>query len=231
MTVTDSGYAVIPKVNNTMNTLRVEGVSFGQCVNDERMTVFEWVGKQFNDTVSPLRIGQCGCYSYRDKRGGVGYSNHASSSAIDCNTLQFPQGKRNMSVAQIAACRKIVANSHGAIGWGGEYGGVTEVDQQHFEAKSVAAMKSFAAFLKGQPQEDEVTPQDIDAIANKVVDKIMSYQITYTDAAQGPNGAVETVALGKGANNFISRLGRVTTLTQDWVRKIGVNVTTVVKNG
>lgn len=124
------------------------GVSFGQCSTDERMTVLSWVAQKFNDTVSALRSGQCGCYSDRPIRGGSGPSNHASCSAIDCNTLQFPQGKRNMSLAQIKACRAIVAASQGTIRWGGDYTGNAEVDQQHFEILSVAKAKAFANYLK-----------------------------------------------------------------------------------
>lgn len=75
-------------------------------------------------------------------------------------------------------------------------------------------------------KEVDVTDQEIEAIANRVVDKLMSYEITFMDAAQGPQGSRQTYLLGKGANSWFARVGRLASLTQDWVRTTGKKVTT-----
>lgn len=109
--------------------------------------VMEWVMNQFDKTVASLVAAQCWGYAPREIRGGYGYSNHASGTAIDLNSAQFPQGRYNMSKTQIGACRQIVKQSGSVIRWGGDFTGVA-VDQMHFEIAPGKAGKPVAALAK-----------------------------------------------------------------------------------
>lgn len=213
MTLTQSGYPV--HTNSVgMSTLRVAGVSFGQCIEGPVRVVLAWVAGQFNATVSALKSGQCGCFNPRAKRGGSGWSNHASATAIDCNTLEFPQGQRRMNTKQIAACRAIVAYCGGVIRWGGDYGGGTAVDQQHFEINDNLAgtgrVEALAAKLAAKPtvQEDEdmtLTDADVDRIATATAAKILGTPLTTTDySVRPPKPRVGTVLTSLRDNSNFS---------------------------
>lgn len=68
--------------------------------------------------------------------------------------------------------------------------------------------------------EDTVTPQDIDAIADRVVTKLLDAEIPVVDAAQGTTDAEHSVTYKLGGRaGLLARLIRLTALTQDWVRK------------
>ncbi len=213
MTLTQSGYPVIaaygdPLIVKTAPVNAAPGVRAG-----DTHTVLSWVMDRFDQTVAKLKPAQCWGYAPRKIRGGSDYwSNHASGTAIDLNAADFPQGTRRMTLSQIDACRAIVAQSGGAIRWGGDYGGSTLVDQQHFEIASATACQRLAAKLRAAPKP---TQEDDMPTAREVADTLLDTKIRVTDAAQGPNGSAseETV------RDILARLIRLTALTQDWVRK------------
>ncbi len=200
MTITQSGYPV-HLTSAGMSTLRVAGVSFGQCIAGPVRTVLEWAALQFNATVSALKSGQCGAWAPRQIRGGRGWSNHASSSAIDCNTLEFPQGTRRMSTKQIAACRVIVAASGGVLRWGGDYAGSVSVDQQHFEIADGLAgtgrVEALAARITGTPTDPDLlewimtlsgAPKDLtyQKLLRDIADTVLDTPLESTDYSVRP---------------------------------------------
>ena len=160
MAFTQSGYVVVPNYGDKrIVPLTVRGVPIapGVLAGDVH-TVLGWVAERFDDTVDVLQAGQCWGFAPRQIRGGSGYSNHASGTAIDLNSARFPQGSRNMTTKQIAACRAIVTESAGVIRWGGDFGGSTAVDQMHFEiapGKSGAPVAKLAATIR---EGDDIMP-------------------------------------------------------------------------
>lgn len=84
-----------------------------------------WAAARFNVEVEPLHVGWCWGYAYRDIRGATGLSNHASGTAIDLNAPAHPLGTNptaNYTPAKIAAIHRIIADTQGALRWGGDYG-------------------------------------------------------------------------------------------------------------
>lgn len=164
MSVTQSGYPVIPHYGDKrIVKVVVNGVNLAPGVlAGDVATIAKWCAERFNATVAPLVFGECWGYAPRQIRGGTGWSNHASATAWDFNTADFPQGKRRMSATQVAACRAIVKAAGGVLRWGGDYSGSTAVDQQHFEiAPGMAdslALRNLAAKLRTQStvQEDDM---------------------------------------------------------------------------
>jgi hypothetical protein len=187
---TQSGYPVIPKYGDP-RIAKTSPVNAAPGVLDELVPIFNWVMRQFDKTVTPLIAKQCWGYAPRQIRGGTGWSNHASGTAVDLNATMFPQGKRRMAAAQVAACRNIVRQSGGAIRWGGDYTGSTAVDQQHFEIASIAAARAFIARLKAKPtvQEDDMgfTEEQLRKIIREEVDTaIRSITVDTTDYSVRP---------------------------------------------
>jgi hypothetical protein len=93
-----------------------------------------WAAGRWHREVQALVPGTCWGYAERDIRGSTEISNHASGTAIDLNAPQHPLGTdpaSNYTAAQIAAIRRIVADSDGALRWGGDY--VGRKDGMHVE--------------------------------------------------------------------------------------------------
>lgn len=96
-------------------------------------TVLGYVAQRFNAEVEPLLQGQCFGYSYRANVNNPSvWSNHASGTAIDLNSLKHPNGAAStFTAAKIAAVRRILAFCGDVVYWGQDYRGV--VDGMHFE--------------------------------------------------------------------------------------------------
>ena len=60
------------------------------------------------------------------------FSDHASGTAIDLRSDQFPIGKRNMTAAQRFWVRRILKNCDGLVIWGGDYKNDASADEMHF---------------------------------------------------------------------------------------------------
>lgn len=102
--------------------------------------------------------GQCWGGNYRKIAGSETYSNHASYTAADHNSLLHPQGKRGTySPEQVKEIRRIQGEFGDAIFWGGDFTGT--VDEMHFEvAKSSADLEKM---VKMRRMYDSTNPWDI----------------------------------------------------------------------
>ena len=96
-------------------------------------TVLLYVAQRFNAEVETLLRAQCGGYDYRPNVNNPSvWSNHASGTAIDLNSVKHPNGAANTFTAtQTAAVRQILASCGKVVYWGQDYRGV--VDGMHFE--------------------------------------------------------------------------------------------------
>ncbi|MBM9467262.1 M15 family metallopeptidase [Nakamurella leprariae] len=130
--VSQNGWALDPATRSY--PVPGAGVSLTLVADDDAATILLYCAAAFHVSVAPLKAAQCGGY---DKRpiGGLGgtTSNHRSGTAEDLDYSDFPQGVRRMTAQQRAACNAIERNCEGAIRWGGNYGGSSLVDEQHFE--------------------------------------------------------------------------------------------------
>lgn len=190
MATTQSGYTVISGYGDPrIKKLIVNGVSVAPGVRKgDTYTILEWVAKEFNDTVSRLKQGQCWGFAQRNIRGGSGWSNHAGAVAIDLNSSEFPQGTDRMSQAQIKACRAIVKAAGGVIRWGGSYTWPTKVDQMHFEIANnmsySVALRNLASKIR-RNEEETVNSQDKKDIAHEMVKELMGTKIKYESYYSG----------------------------------------------
>jgi hypothetical protein len=91
--------------------------------------------RRWHDEVEPLLWPGCWGYAERPIRGSVTVlSNHASGTGADCCAPRHPLGtepRANFTPAQIAAARRIIADSGGCLRWGGDYTG--RKDGMHLE--------------------------------------------------------------------------------------------------
>jgi len=96
-------------------------------------TILAYVARRFNAEVETLIKGQCWGYAYRANVNNPSvWSNHASGTAIDLNSLKHPNGAAaTFTAAQISAVRRILAFCGKVVYWGQDYRGV--VDGMHFE--------------------------------------------------------------------------------------------------
>ena len=96
-------------------------------------TVLGYVAKRFNAEVEPILKGQCWGYDYRANVNNPSvWSNHASGTAIDLNSLKHPNGAAaTFTSAKTAAVRRILDFCGDVVYWGQDYRGV--VDGMHFE--------------------------------------------------------------------------------------------------
>jgi hypothetical protein len=137
--------------------------------------VFRWLAAEYDAKVERLVAGTCWGWFVKPIEGGSSVSNHASGTAVDFNADRHPMGQAptaSFSSKQIAACRAIVAAAGGVLRWGGDYSG--RKDGMHWEINaSAAAVKAFAKKIG-----DDVDDDDMDKIADKVVAKLMGYQVT-----------------------------------------------------
>lgn len=169
-------------------------------------TVLGYVFRQIHERVEACVPGWNWGYSYKENANNPGsLSCHASGTAGDYNAPNHGNGATGTwSSAQVAEIRKILDEVGGAVQWGEDYTGT--VDGMHFEIiVDAAALARVAADLPAQPEDDEVNSDDIEAIADAVIDrmrndKIVSYN--KTDAGSGKEtqttGSI-TGALGTAA--------------------------------
>lgn len=118
-----------------------------------------WAAARWHREVEPLVEGWNWGWAYRAIRGASALSNHASGTAIDLNAPRHPLGvpaSRNLSPAQIAAIRRIIADAKGCLEWGGLW---SRPDAMHIEVvKPEAECVRVLASLTGL-KEDELSAQ------------------------------------------------------------------------
>lgn len=129
--VTQNGYSIDP--GTRAYPVPGTGVTLELIADADVALPLVWAAWCFHQHVQALDPDQCGGY---DKRpiGGLGgsTSNHRSGTACDLNYSNFPQGPDRMNQGQKDACHAIIAAARGVLRWGGDYGGGTLLDQQHF---------------------------------------------------------------------------------------------------
>lgn len=154
----------------------VAGVSFpGGVRRGNVAAVLGYVAAQYDARVEPLRPGWCWGYSFRENRNADNLSCHASGTAIDCNAPLHPNGvavAHTFRADQVAEIHRILAEVDHVVTWGGDFHHT--VDAMHFEISGTAAqVRAVARRLK----EDDVTPQDIDKVADAVVEKLLGHDM------------------------------------------------------
>lgn len=125
-----------------------------------------WTATQIDKRVESIDNGRGGIddwgYAERPIRGGVELSNHASGTAIDLNAPRHPLGAVNtFNPSQRAEIRKIIAETSGAIRWGGDY--VGRKDDMHFEIDTdwdgvIRAWNTIQEKIRNAAQQEEDMP-------------------------------------------------------------------------
>jgi hypothetical protein len=130
--------------------------------------VLRYLAERFHREVEPLRAGWCWGWYVKVIEGSTATSNHASGTAVDLNAPDHPVGAVDtFSAAKQDAIHRILSDLGGVVRWGGDYSG--RHDDMHFEINDdAAAVKTQADKIRGITQEDDVTPEDIAAIAKAV---------------------------------------------------------------
>lgn len=94
-----------------------------------------WIAHKFHRAVANLNMPPLAVwgYNYRPALQGNGkLSDHASGTAIDLRSDQFPVGTEHMTLKQRLAVRRILKRCDGLIIWGGDYQSAASKDQMHF---------------------------------------------------------------------------------------------------
>jgi hypothetical protein len=112
--------------------------------------IARWQLARYAREVEPVVPGTCWGWFVKPIEGTATISNHASATAWDINADQHNMGdqaSKSMSSSQIAACRAIVADSHGTLRWGGMYTG--RPDPMHWEIIGTPAqVAAFAEIIR-----------------------------------------------------------------------------------
>lgn len=159
--------------------LTVGAVTFFIADNDDVETVFSYVLGRFDREVEALQRGQCWGYNYRPNvnRPTV-LSCHSSGTAVDANSAKHPNGvlaTRTFSHAQIDTIHMILAGVDElaeVVHWGGDWMPPSLTpDAMHFEIHDhdLAKLHRVAERIRSL-EEDAVTPEDIKAIAEYILD-------------------------------------------------------------
>jgi len=123
----------------------------GRVLPGDVFTIFDYLGRRFNDEVELINPAQSWGWAYRDIRGSsTTLSNHASGTAVDFNAPKHPLGATGtFTAAQTAQIRRILGDLDGVVRWGGDYSG--RKDPMHFEINANAVKVAFVAKkIKGE---------------------------------------------------------------------------------
>lgn len=189
MAVSQNGWPVIPTYGDSrlVSNPVVPGTGAsldGGILAGDVFTVLMWVARRFHETVEPLIDGQCWGYEPRPIRGSTEWSNHASGTCIDLNSVGHGLGASGtFSSAQVGAIRAILSACGGLVRWGGDYSG--RKDEMHFEINgSAVAVAGLAARLgrdpgkPGTPSTPDTKPKEWDEMATEaqieeIVDRVV----------------------------------------------------------
>ncbi len=136
-------------------------------------TVLLYIAGQVNKVEKLNPTGKQWCWGYAERpiRGSATtLSNHASGTAIDLNAPLHPRGVRGTwGLLKKRKIRKILKPFIGVVRWGEDYRSAP-CDGMHFEIVGTSAQVAAAAKRIRQNTEDDVTPSDIRAVAQQVLD-------------------------------------------------------------
>lgn len=150
MAKSQNGFEVVPEYGKPTLTgnVTVPGTKvqlLGGVLTGDVATVLLYVAQRFHNEVEPLEDGQCWGYAKRVIAGTDAWSNHASGTAIDLNSVLHKQGFRNtFNPMQRDAIRRIVKDCQGVVRWGGYF---DFVDEMHWEI--VGDPSALAARIRG----------------------------------------------------------------------------------
>lgn len=181
MSNSQNGWPVVTKADCDQGPFA--GVAFPNGIlAGDVAAIARWQLARYVATVEPLKAGSCWGWFNRAIRGSTTISNHASATAWDINADEHPLGTSpgaSFSAHQIAACRAIVAASHGMLRWGGDYSG--RKDPMHWEIVGTRAeVAAFARIIK----EETVDAADIKQIWQ--TDGMVGTASNATDRAANP---------------------------------------------
>jgi hypothetical protein len=91
-----------------------------------------WCCAQWNGQIEQLDAGQCGGYEVRPISGTNTWSNHASGTAVDLNSVKHPQHAFTFTEAMKAQVHWIIQQTDGVVRWGGDWT-VDSLDEMHIE--------------------------------------------------------------------------------------------------
>lgn len=201
MSTSQNGWPVNPERVD----LAVHGIDYvGGVRAGDVATVLGYVAKQLAARVELGRVGQCWGWAPRPIRGQTtGFSNHASATAIDHNSLRHPRGAHGtFSPAQVAVIHEILDETAGVVRWGGDYTS-GPVDEMHFEINSGTARVTLIAnelAEKGTVMDSEIKRAFVET--QRRVDEVQETVAAirhYTDARQSETlNVVRALALAAG---------------------------------
>lgn len=128
----DNGWQVSQdKDSIEVKNYMVEGTTIHFAVARDAAPLLLAFAKWYNEHIEPIagKTYDDWGYAYRVVRGQTtGFSNHASGSAIDINSVKYPLGKKVMKPAQA----KLIREECDRLGlkWGGDF---SRIDEMHYE--------------------------------------------------------------------------------------------------
>ncbi|MBT0771830.1 M15 family metallopeptidase [Kineosporia sp. J2-2] len=167
------------RVLTTAPTRFTAGGRSWYAANRDVATVFAYLIGRFDREVESVDAGQLDDWSYavRPVRGqSTGYSCHASATAIDINALRHPRGSHGtFSMKTKTAVRRILADINRddqIVRWGEDFSAT--IDGMHFEIVAGERAVRQAAERIRALQEDDVTPEDRNQIAELAAKKVLA---------------------------------------------------------
>lgn len=225
MAISQNGWQVIPDYGNAalLKNPVVPGTSvqlLGGILRGDVATVLLWVAQRFHESVEPLRAGQCWGFEPRPIRGSSQWSNHASGTAIDLNSVSHGLGASGTFTAvQVQAIRALLAACGGVVRWGGDYSG--RKDEMHFEVSgSAIAVASLAARLSRDPGKPAPQPSpgkpgnpiegdDMPYSAQEIKELVHGGVKWALEDIQGIDPLIIKAAVGAGVDAAVSRIGEI----------------------
>lgn len=191
--------------------------------------------------VEPLRAadGVLDCWGYAERtiRGSATtLSNHASGTALDFRARIHPLGKvGTYSAAQRAAIRRLLADTRGALRWGGDYSG--RKDEMHLEvitsevacARVLAQLTAIDAAPLAKPAPlppvDEEDVVDVPIRPDQSGDFRSAAKVEVgLGTATGYTAAYLTLGSTWGATDFtVTALGSGAVVLQQWTGRVTDN--------
>lgn len=131
MVDSQNGYSVIAREQCTFYDNIVPGLSLPLRPDDCGYVLAHFL-RRFNQSVEPLNKGDTYGHAMRMISGSDEWSNHASATAADANSVQHPQGHTGtFTVAELQALDNLLEEYDNVIRWGGTFR--TTKDEMHFE--------------------------------------------------------------------------------------------------